>query len=216
MNNVTLTETWKPVCGYEGFYEVSNCGRIKSLVAWNGHEYYHRKKIMKQSRTTTGYKKVELYKDGKRKSHKVHRLVAIAFIPNPKNKPHINHIDGNTVNNSVDNLEWCTPKENVDHALATGLKKTIELDKKPLEQDYKENRMSMYQLAEKYGCSTATIRKQLKKHGITRPASKFGIIVSELKEMFDKGYSNKEIAEKYGCGCGYVARRKYQYKHGMI
>ena len=84
-------EVWKPVVGYEGLYEVSNLGRIKSLVGWNGHKYVNREKIMNQSITTTGYKKIELTKDGIKKSLKVHRLVAQAFIPLIAGKTVVNH-----------------------------------------------------------------------------------------------------------------------------
>ena len=80
-------------------------------------------------------------KDGKRKSLKVHRLVAISFIPNPMNKPYINHIDGNPINNCVENLEWCTQHENVVHAYKIGLRKISHITKEEL-QRYVENTMS--------------------------------------------------------------------------
>lgn len=104
-------EQWKQVIGYEGLYEVSNYGNVRN--ANSGH-------VLSQSNTTTGYKKVELYKNG-RKSLKVHRLVAFAFINNVDGKPYINHKNGNKADNRVENLEWSTQKENVNHAICTGL-----------------------------------------------------------------------------------------------
>lgn len=108
INNVV----WIPIKNYEGLYEISNAGEVKSLRSGN---------LLKQSKTTTGYKKVELYKGGRKRSMKVHRLVGIAFLPNEGNKPIINHIDGNPINNNVNNLEWCDQKYNMQHAYDTGL-----------------------------------------------------------------------------------------------
>lgn len=101
-------EIWKDIKGYEGRYQVSTLGRIKSLVSYFGtHE-----KIMKGQPVWTGYLRVCLVKDGKSKMHTIHRVVAETFIPNPQNKPIVNHIDGDITNNCVDNLEWVTFKEN--------------------------------------------------------------------------------------------------------
>ena len=106
---------WKPIENYNSLYEVNEKGEVRSLYHWNGHKYEKRKKpyILKQSNTTTGYKKVELAKDGKKKSLKVHRLVANAFIPKIKGKNIVNHKDFNLLNNNIDNLEWVTQRENV-------------------------------------------------------------------------------------------------------
>lgn len=102
-----MQEVWRDVVGYEGLYQVSNLGRVKS---------FHRYKdgmIVKPAITSKGYCRVDLQKNSqKRKVSKVHRLVAQAFIPNPENKPEIDHIDGNKQNNRADNLRWCTHKEN--------------------------------------------------------------------------------------------------------
>jgi hypothetical protein len=103
-----MLEAWNDVVGYEGIYKVSITGKVKSL---HGKEKYLSQSISK------GYKVVALSKNGKAKMMKVHRLVAMAFIPNPMNKPHVNHIDSNRANAHVYNLEWCTPRENSQHAL---------------------------------------------------------------------------------------------------
>src|SRR5690625_5079628 len=120
LNRVVLgSEVWKPIEGYEGLYQVSNFGRVKSndRKVWNGRGYYNKSgRILKNSLTTTGYWKVELYKNGERKSWRVHRLVAKAFIPRVRGKNMINHKDGDPLNNHVSNLEWCNQSENMKHA----------------------------------------------------------------------------------------------------
>lgn len=102
-------EYWKPVVGYEGLYEVSNWGRVKSLPR-NGTVKYAR--ILKFHTNRQGYLQVGLCKNNKLKIFLVHRLVAEAFLPNPDNLPEVNHKDENKTNNSVDNLEWCDAKYN--------------------------------------------------------------------------------------------------------
>lgn len=96
-------EIWKPVVGYEGFYEVSNLGRVKTL-------YYNR--LLTQAKDKYGYYKVNLYLNGKAKSYTVHRLVALAFVDNPDGKPCVGHKDETTTNNFASNLEWVTWAEN--------------------------------------------------------------------------------------------------------
>lgn len=106
-----MKEIWKDIDGYEGLYQVSNLGRVKSFHKWKKascpDEY-----ILKTDQNNRGYHQVMLYKDGTRHKFLVHRLVANAFIPNPDNLPHINHVDENTGNNRASNLEWCTPQYN--------------------------------------------------------------------------------------------------------
>jgi len=122
-----INEVWKPVRGYVGLYEVSNFGRVRSLARTTirrGRVNVLKEKIMKLNQNSRGYYKVILSKDGKQKTLSVHRLVAIAFIPNPNNLPCVNHKDENPSNNFVwvnpdgtvdlekSNLEWCTIKYN--------------------------------------------------------------------------------------------------------
>jgi hypothetical protein len=117
-------EIWKDIVGYEGLYQVSNMGRVKSLDRWvkakGNTKKLNKEKIM--SVCSKNYNRIILTKDKKEKCHKVCRLVAAAFIPNPFNKATVNHIDGNKLNDCVDNLEWATHSENLKHAFATGLK----------------------------------------------------------------------------------------------
>ena len=108
-------EIWKDVTGFEGFYQVSTLGRVRSLdrkvMGKDGFPRLHKGKIMSPG-TTHGYKFVFLAKNGSNKQWYVHRLVASEFIPNPKNYPQINHKDEDRGNNQVNNLEWCTSKYN--------------------------------------------------------------------------------------------------------
>lgn len=103
-----MDEVFRPVEGYEGLYEVSNLGRVKSLK-WG------KERILKPGMDGCGYLKANLYKEGKIKHFMVHRLVAQAFIPNPEGLPQINHKDEDKTNNRVDNLEWCTAKYNSNY-----------------------------------------------------------------------------------------------------
>ena len=108
-------EKWENIVGYEGKYQISNLGRVKSLK----DRYRYRERILKPSTNKRGYKKVVLVKVGeKRKTFLVHRLVAEAFIPNPNNYSEVNHKDENPSNNNVDNLEWCTRKYNINYGTA--------------------------------------------------------------------------------------------------
>lgn len=113
-----LVEEWRPVVGYEGLYEVSNLGRIKSLkrVCFTG-KYYREinEKIMINHFGTNGYLSIVLSKNGKKSPKMIHRLVAEHFLENPYNLPEVNHIDENKSNNCVWNLEWCTREYNANY-----------------------------------------------------------------------------------------------------
>ena len=106
-----MEEIWKDIKGYKGKYQVSNLGRVKSL----NYRNTGKEKILSPGKYSGEYLQVMLYKDGKLKKHSIHRLVALAFIPNSNNYPIINHKDENPSNNRVDNLEWCTYKYNSNY-----------------------------------------------------------------------------------------------------
>lgn len=118
-----MEEIWKDVVGYEGLYQVSNLGRVKSyahIVRCRNGIRIQPSKVL--SNCFDGkYFHVTLFRNNKRNICLVHRLVAVAFIPNPNNKKTINHIDGVKTNNKVDNLEWNTYSENIKHAFRLGL-----------------------------------------------------------------------------------------------
>lgn len=151
-------EIWKPIPDYDG-YQVSNFGRVKSFK--QGKII-----ILKPALAIVGYLFVGLFKKKKKKKIRIHQLVACAFIPNPENKPEVNHRDGNKFNNCVDNLEWVTSSENQRHAVATGLTKNAQgeesvrakLTNKQAKY-IRENpdKLTQEQLAEKFGVVFQTI-----------------------------------------------------------
>lgn len=116
-------EEWKDVPGYEGIYQVSNFGNIKSLdrciKCSNGMVIHRKGSTIKKQVCRFGYENVTLRKPKEKKTFKVHRLVALAFIDNPNNYPEINHKDENKLNNSVENLEWCTREYNLNYGTFT-------------------------------------------------------------------------------------------------
>lgn len=126
-----MQEKWKNITGYNGKYQISNFGNVRSTDRYykqnNGKgfesEHIYKGKILKQMITKFGYRRIGLSQNGELKYHTIHKLVATEFLPNPNNFPCINHIDGNKANNNINNLEWCTYSHNNKHAREMGLNK---------------------------------------------------------------------------------------------
>ena len=165
-------EIWKPVKNYEELYEVSNLGNIKSIeryIVFPNYQYLKPQKLLKQFKDGRGYMHVKLYNgEGKSKSLTTHRVVALTFIKNPLDLLEINHIDGNKLNNHVDNLEWITRSENIKHAYKTRdpltykgsankNSKLTESQVKNIREEYKTIKTTYKQLAEKYSVGVTLI-----------------------------------------------------------
>ena len=167
-----MNEEWKVIPGYEGLYEVSNCGRVRSLpriVKARGTSQRRAfSRILKPYNNKLNYQYVALSKDGKPKTYSVHRLVATQFVPNPNNLPIINHKDENPRNNRADNLEWCTQMYNVHYG--TGMERgnakynhgRIAVDKLDLDGNYICSYQSATDAAEAVGVRKQTILACLK------------------------------------------------------
>lgn len=127
MEEIKVDEIWKDIQDYPN-YQISNYGRVKSkeritnVGIKNVKQVKREEKILKPLKITKGYLGIRLYNKTNIKTFKIHRLVAIYFISNPNNYEQVNHIDGNKLNNKVDNLEWCTCSENMKHSYKIGLR----------------------------------------------------------------------------------------------
>lgn len=166
-------ETWRDIEGYEGLYQVSNEGRIKSLqreiVYKDGRKKILKEKILHNFLSDLGYCHVMLSKNGVPKRYKVHRLVAKAFIPNPNNLPIINHKDENPKNNSVENLEWCDQKYNVNYGTMIERGREKQLNRKDLSKEVEQYTLDGI-LIETFKSASEVERKlpQFKATSITR------------------------------------------------
>lgn len=172
MNNVVLNEVWKDIKGYEGYYQISNKGKVKSLERrreGKGEKGILKERLLKTTVNSDGYPLVKLYQKGKGKSIKVHRLVVEAFIREDDSKEYISHIDGNKENNNVTNLERCTPSENIVHAYNNELNPVrLDLNKEQLKCMYIDKCMDVKVIADKFNCSVTSVRNYLKKYKLNQ------------------------------------------------
>ena len=173
-----FSEIWKPVKGFEGLYEVSNMGNVRSVDRYvmsgnHGNQYcLFKGKPKKSFPDSKGYLRVRLCKNNKAKNYSVHRLAANAFIPNPNNLPCIDHINTIKTDNRVENLRWCSYKENsnnpltIEHIISRKNKPVYYIDKQGKKIIFK----SISEAARKISCSPSAITIALKEN---RPV--FGI-----------------------------------------
>lgn len=161
INIVTIDKQFIDIPSYEGLYKMSRDG----IVLKNG-----RLKPMSQHLSTNGYINVRLSKGGKTKTEGLHRLIALSFIDNPRNLPVVNHKDLNKLNNSIDNIEWCTQKYNLEHSVSLGNTKPLsgkgekngfsKLKKEQvlqIREAYKNNKLSQREIGEIYGVKQTTV-----------------------------------------------------------
>ena len=176
-----MVEIWKDIEGYKGMYQVSDMGRIRSFKKIGSKSGIQKKfRVLNPYTADNGRKTVVLCKNKDKNYIRVHRLVAGAFIPNPENKPEVNHLDGNQSNNCVENLEWSTRSENMEHAYRTGLKHITERQKK------------LTSLANRgEGCANSKLTKN---------------DVLQIRSIYDQGFfTQSEIAESYNLNQGHVS-----------
>lgn len=173
-----MTEIWKDVKDYEGLYQISNLGRVKSFPR-NGT--IKKERILKQTIDNNGYLIVGLHKNNKVKKVCVHWLVANAFIPKEKWHEVINHIDGNKLNNSLKNLERCTQKHNVKESIRLGLQKPYN-EKKVLQYDLNGNFIKEWESATKAQKQLKILQSNISAccRGVTKTAGKY---IWKFKEM---------------------------------
>lgn len=154
-------EIWKDIEGYNGYYQVSNKGNVRAMYFKNNKVFKKQERLLKSVTNKNNRVYISLYKDGKRKNIQIHRLVAIAFIPNPDQLPEVNHIDGNPSNNNANNLEWCTKKYNMQHAYDNNLnhfKEYNDSNKKSVVRDDGVIYPSIRECARANGSSQAAIK----------------------------------------------------------
>jgi NUMOD4 motif/HNH endonuclease len=210
-----LVETWKDIEGFEGHYQISSLGNVKSLERMressHGNMAHMQERILKQKTGKCGYKVIGLCKENKKTHPSVHRLVALSFIPNVDNKDTVNHIDCDKTNNKVSNLEWSTHTEQMKHAVENdllerrGAPKYSPSFKRNVHDYFIKNSCSISQLAKTFNISERTAGRI--SHGIIDTDRKISNESVELiKAMRLSGATLESIAKKMNCGISQVHR----------
>lgn len=203
------TEIWKPVVGYEGLYEVSNMGRVKKLFD-EGFMILKCNLSNKYPYNICGISK----KDAKIKTVYTHRLVAEAFIENPENKPQINHKDYNTKNNNVNNLEWVSAKENMNHRSLIPKKKS-KITPFPVAESiralYAQGELSQLAISELYGVSRRIVNRIVNNKGRTKDSRNRSSKITEqqleeMKTLRFHGIRFTDIAKTYKISASHCMR----------
>lgn len=229
MNNITPElEVWKPVVGFESWYEISNLGRVKRLRTFSN---INAPKMLKICLNNHGYEQVMLNKEGHKKLCLVHRLISVAFLGQPPTAKHqINHKNGVKYDNRLENLEWCTASENIRHAYRTGLIKkgcvSLETKREVLLLLKQTPRLDMVEIAQRCGVGIYIVEavagkrhrediwyNGFKKVDIYEHLSRWARIqpndVEAIKQLLSEGKLYQyEIADKFGVDPAVITRIK--------
>jgi len=209
-------EIWKEIDGYKGLYKINNMGDIITLpreMRKGKAMFMSKEKTMKQSNNTMGYKVVNLTKNGKHKIERVHRLMASNFLGKAtKDKPIVNHKDGNKKNNNIENLEWCNNSKNQLHAIETGLRSSFKITKEELKLEYEINNLTTTEISKKYHTTSSIINNNFKKSKLKRhKKSKFILDYEFLKKEL-KTKTQTELAKELGCTQSLICHTLKKYK----
>ncbi len=167
------SEEWRDVKGYEGYYQVSNYGRVKSLKrkrSTGPKPGILKERILKGTLNGEGYRCVKLYKNGFKKTFKIHTLLADAFIPLKYWHECVNHKDGDKSNNRISNIERCTIQYNVIHAFENNLNHRLDIDEQVLRKLYVEKELPVKEIAEVFECCVKSVRNYIRKYELQRRA----------------------------------------------
>ncbi len=202
---------WKDVIGYG------------SLYMFNGHIYKKREnpKLLKKSKTTTGYYKIELVKDGFKKSMKVHRLVAYAFLESDESRIEVNHKDLDPLNNKVENLEWCTRKENVQHAIENYASTILKRNDVEIVCNLYKIGFSSGNIAEIFSVDVPLVLRFLRRHGVkirssSEASDKYKIDRVKMVKLFEEGIQTRDIVKSLGGNTALISTYKNKWKKGEL
>jgi hypothetical protein len=195
MKSFLFKEEWRDITGYEGLYQVSNLGRVKSVERYvyynNGKTIHYKERILKLYTDQNGYKRVGLRCNGKH--YLVHRLVAEAFIPNPDNKPCIDHINTCPWDNTVWNLKWCTSKENQNNPLTLKRLKVANVGRRRSDEFKQKVSTTMKNKGINIGTENPMYNKYGKEHPQSKPVLQYDLNGNFIREWECARQINREL-----------------------